>query len=187
MSEETWRDAVSAKVLVRCLPIPTDTERFRADEACGLIDTITSAVTALTAERDRFRHDYEFACAMVAQMHAAAVGSVRGPIRGIVDDVADLKAERDRLAAATTAYAACIGTIRGLLGLPAEDIRPEHVERYSREVAAVNAQLVEALEQINTAVYAEVRPMAPEVRPRLLMGVLNISRAALADAGKGNL
>jgi chaperonin cofactor prefoldin len=36
-------------------------------------------------------------------MHAAAVGGVRGPARGVVEDVADLRAERDRLRQQLTA------------------------------------------------------------------------------------
>lgn len=43
------------------------------------------------------RADYDSACRTVAEMHAAAVGSVRGPIRGVVEDVEDLRVERDEL------------------------------------------------------------------------------------------
>jgi len=43
------------------------------------------------------RADYDSACEQIAAMHAAAVGEVRGPIRGVVEDVADLRAERDEL------------------------------------------------------------------------------------------
>lgn len=46
------------------------------------------------------REEFDHACQQIAAMHAAAVGEVRGPIRGVVEDVADLRAERDRLAAA---------------------------------------------------------------------------------------
>lgn len=38
------------------------------------------------------RDEYDFACQTIAAMHAAAVGEVRGPIRGVVEDVADLRA-----------------------------------------------------------------------------------------------
>jgi len=44
----------------------------------------------LEAERDD-------ACRLVAQMHYAATGYMQGPIRGVVEDIADLKTERDQL------------------------------------------------------------------------------------------
>lgn len=40
-------------------------------------------------EFDLMRHDYEGVCKTVAEMHAAAIGEFgRGPIRGVVEDVA---------------------------------------------------------------------------------------------------
>lgn len=41
---------------------------------------------------DNLKHDYMRACQTLAHMHAAAVGEVRGPDRGVVEDVADLRA-----------------------------------------------------------------------------------------------
>ena len=49
-------------------------------------------LAALRAEVERLREDYERACATVAAMHSAAVGEVRGPILGVVEDVASLLA-----------------------------------------------------------------------------------------------
>jgi hypothetical protein len=48
-------------------------------------------------ELERAKEDYGRAAKLVADMHAAAVGEVRGPIRGVVEDVADLRAELGRL------------------------------------------------------------------------------------------
>jgi hypothetical protein len=45
----------------------------------------------------RFRGEYEDACKTLALMHAAAVGEVAGPKRGVIEDIADLKSERDQL------------------------------------------------------------------------------------------
>lgn len=42
---------------------------------------------------------FEHACQTVAEMHKAAVGSTRGPIRGVIEDVADLKERHDKLVA----------------------------------------------------------------------------------------
>lgn len=47
-------------------------------------------IDAVTTERDRWKKDYFEACALVAKMHAAAVGEVTGPKRGVVEDVEDL-------------------------------------------------------------------------------------------------
>lgn len=41
--------------------------------------------------------DYNRACQTVALMHAAAVGEVRGPTRGVVEDVEDLRARLARV------------------------------------------------------------------------------------------
>ena len=45
----------------------------------------------------QLREEYESACGLVAKMHEAAVGAVEGPRRGVVEDVADLKSNYDRL------------------------------------------------------------------------------------------
>lgn len=62
------------------------------------------SVVALNREIDAhqrggqdMRHDYERACQTIAEMHAAAVGEVTGPKRGVVEDVADVRKERDEL------------------------------------------------------------------------------------------
>lgn len=52
-------------------------------------------VAALKAELERTKNDYQRACGLVADMHAAAVGEMTGPRLGVVEDVAALKAERD--------------------------------------------------------------------------------------------
>lgn len=46
---------------------------------------------ALKADNARLKEDYERACKTVAEMHAAAVGEIRGPIKGVVEDVAALR------------------------------------------------------------------------------------------------
>jgi chromosome segregation ATPase len=43
-------------------------------------------------ERDEAKHNYEEACQTIAKMHEAAMGSVCGPVRGVVEDVADVRA-----------------------------------------------------------------------------------------------
>lgn len=56
-------------------------------------------VAGIIAERQRWRDDYDGAVALVAKMHAAAMGGVvRGPVHGVVEDVWWLRAALDRLA-----------------------------------------------------------------------------------------
>jgi vacuolar-type H+-ATPase subunit I/STV1 len=54
-------------------------------------------VDELSACNMLLKEDYQRACRTVASMHLAAMGEVVGPNRGVVEDIADLKAERDRL------------------------------------------------------------------------------------------
>ena len=68
---------------------------------------------------DAARADAVSACKLVADMHAAAVGEVRGPIRGVVEDVQDVRAELERFRTvgpcgdvAPTAFNPCVdGTV----------------------------------------------------------------------------
>lgn len=59
------------------------------------------------ADAARYHEDHDGACQLVARMHAAAVGSMRAPIRGVVEDIEDLRAEAKKATAKkTTAKAA---------------------------------------------------------------------------------
>ena len=49
------------------------------------------------ADAEQYKADYLGACKLVADMHAAAVGEVRGPNRGVVEDVQD-RIERAEMA-----------------------------------------------------------------------------------------
>lgn len=48
---------------------------------------------------DDLRPNYEHACRTIDAMHAAAMGEICAPKRGVVEDVRDLRHERDYLAA----------------------------------------------------------------------------------------
>lgn len=52
-------------------------------------------IERLRAELNTARNELENACALVAKMHEAAVGEVRGPIDGVVEDVKNLRAQLD--------------------------------------------------------------------------------------------
>lgn len=52
-------------------------------------------ITLVRYERDRFRVDYLGACGTIAEMYAAATGRVgQGPIRGVVEDLTDVRLRR---------------------------------------------------------------------------------------------
>ncbi|MFB6809437.1 hypothetical protein [Streptomyces sp. NPDC056387] len=63
----------------------------------------TAKITEALDEAAEHKQNYANACRTIAEMHAAAVGEVTGPARGVVEDVADVRtamlraeAERDR-------------------------------------------------------------------------------------------
>ena len=75
-------------------------ERYGDTELGELAEIVTSkdaAIAALKAENERLKEDYERACKTVADMHAAAVGEIMGPKRGVVEDVADIRTELEQL------------------------------------------------------------------------------------------
>lgn len=59
----------------------------------GAMLTIGERVQVLAAERDAFKSDHLGACGTIADMHAAAMGKVCGPMVGVVEDVANVRAE----------------------------------------------------------------------------------------------
>jgi hypothetical protein len=63
------------------------------------LTTANLALEECLGEREERKEDYERACGLVASMHQAAVGEICGPRRGVIEDIADLKAERDALLA----------------------------------------------------------------------------------------
>lgn len=73
-------------------------------------------VAALKAELERTKNDYQRACGLVADMHAAAVGEMTGPRLGVVEDVAALKAERDAAMKDAERYRWCVSNNMVLSG-----------------------------------------------------------------------
>ena len=63
------------------------------------LDILRSKNKQLERERDQLKEDYQRTCHLVAQMHMAAMNGVIGPKRGVIEDIADLREERDTLAA----------------------------------------------------------------------------------------
>ncbi len=61
---------------------------------------LETELASARAELAEAKRDYLAACKTIADMHAAAVGEVRGPVRGVVEDVAALRAQVEELKAA---------------------------------------------------------------------------------------
>ena len=79
-------------------------------DVCRMVDREIE----LRAENARLKDDYQNACKTVAEMHAAAVGQIVGPNRGVVEDVADLRAERDDWKARAEAAEAELARVRAV-------------------------------------------------------------------------
>ena len=77
------------------------------------LDILRSKNKQLEAERDQFKEDYQRTCHLVAQMHMAAMNGVIGPKRGVIEDIADLREERDQLAAQNEALLKELEAYRG--------------------------------------------------------------------------
>lgn len=94
---------------VRDVIHPTDyvkkiTEPYRGSwiirplkEAADEMEKLEGEVVELETENARLRDEYVSACKLVADMHAAAIGGTRSPIVGVVEDVANLYSENERL------------------------------------------------------------------------------------------
>jgi hypothetical protein len=65
---------------------PVEAESGTGNQNTELSDRIED----LSAEVAQWKGAHDEACALVARMHAAAVGEVRGPKRGVVEDVEDV-------------------------------------------------------------------------------------------------
>lgn len=76
-------------------------------------DAETNATRAEQAEQEaaRYKDDHLRSCQLVAELHAAATGRTgEGPRRGVVEDVADVRAERDHLQGVVRAQEAAVAS-----------------------------------------------------------------------------
>lgn len=76
-------------------PSAPDFEQTEHDPAAETIPTYGE----LCAEIERWREEYFGACQTIAAMHAAAMGRQSDPIRGVVEDVQDLRYAADAVGA----------------------------------------------------------------------------------------
>ena len=80
---------------------------YKSHDAETLCADAARAIEKLQAENERLKTEYGNACKLVADMHAAAIGQAVGPIRGVVEDVTDVRLESDALAAKLATLTEC--------------------------------------------------------------------------------
>ncbi|WP_371795999.1 hypothetical protein [Streptomyces sp. NBC_01718] len=159
---------------------PTDTARLALDNLAANLDQLRTALadaygraghalteagqSVATAEQEAAEHKeaHERACRTIAEMHAAAVGEVRGPTRGVVEDVAAVRARAERLAKAwrdaetdVTATEKRLDTHRralaAVLAKPGETPFEELTEYAARTLTRNGARLLGAEQRATTA------------------------------------
>lgn len=86
-------------------------------------------IKELTVDAERFKQDHLGACGTIAEMHAAATGRTgMGPVRGVVEDVADVRARglaaEEALANALRAVAELAEAIRLTREYVGEELLP---------------------------------------------------------------
>lgn len=72
-----------------------------------------AAIVEAESEAERFKADYLSACATIAEMHEAGTGRTgMGPIRGVVEDVSDVRTKADTAEQRATTAEAAIARVR---------------------------------------------------------------------------
>lgn len=115
------------------ITICRDTETSDASyiAACNpsAMSEVLAHIDALEAENERLKNDYQRACKLVADMHAAAVGEITGPKVGVVEDVAAVRTENERLRAESEERLQnCAALVAEVERLRAEVTRPESTD-----------------------------------------------------------
>lgn len=82
----------NAEAVIEALVHQTMREREQIRALQSRIDVLEIDLAGTRSYRDGYRRDYEGAAKQVAEMHEAAVGMRRGPIVGLVADVANVRA-----------------------------------------------------------------------------------------------
>ncbi|MFI8300025.1 hypothetical protein ACIGCZ_29275 [Streptomyces nigra] len=97
LGDARWaRDVYDAVMTPEPVPL---TWEGRAQHAIGLYTQTAIALEDARHDLDEMTRNHASACMTIADMHKAAVGEVRGPIRGVVEDVADVRAAVEQVRA----------------------------------------------------------------------------------------
>ncbi|WP_405195160.1 hypothetical protein [Streptomyces anulatus] len=90
----------------------------KAERDAGIYrDRLNRLIACPSADEDaeRFKADHEAACRTIAEMHEAATGRTgMGPIRGVVEDVADVRARAEKAEKALAAAEHRIGILNAV-------------------------------------------------------------------------
>lgn len=120
------------------------------------------------------KREYQDACKLVAQMHHAAIGSIQGPIRGVVEDVADVvETHRMQIAAISTA---CLMNSRNSEP-PITKEHPYWSPAYEDAVQAVGREM----NQRERAEQAEARALEYKTEHAALLGTSQWQETEIAD------
>lgn len=104
LGDARWaRDVYDAVMVQEKFPLSWE---GRARHAIGLYTQTAIELEDARRELAEMRRSYESACVTIADMHEAAVGEIRGPIRGVVEDVADVRGAVERARKLATQWAA---------------------------------------------------------------------------------
>lgn len=124
-------------------PAPTLFEAAPDAEAAKLVQGMARRIGELESQLERLRaevaehrENYLGACRTIAEMHAAAVGEVRGPIAGVVGDVAALREQLQAALAENVALKA-------------------NADRREAEIAALRSGRIESVDEVHT--YTQTR------------------------------
>ncbi|MEH0428811.1 hypothetical protein QBB34_21250 [Streptomyces stelliscabiei] len=95
LGDARWaRDVYDAAMAQEKFPLSWE---GRARHAIGLYTRTAVELEDAERERDEHKESYLKACVTIAAMHKAAVGEVRGPNRGVVEDVEDVRLRAERI------------------------------------------------------------------------------------------
>ncbi|WP_216588559.1 3'-5' exonuclease [Streptomyces brasiliscabiei] len=95
LGDARWaRDVYDAAMVQEKFPMSWE---GRARHAIGLFTKTAVELEDAERERDEHKENYLSACGTIAAMHKAAVGEVRGPHRGVVEDVADVRERAEKI------------------------------------------------------------------------------------------
>ena len=121
------------------------TKFYTSDQVAA---AVLKATGQLEEEIERLKGDHEAACVIIADMHAAAVGEVTGPKRGVVEDVADVRSElnstKEELETERMRLAGCGVAALGYF----EGCRDEYKSSSLDDVLRLRQQLQAAQEEI---------------------------------------
>lgn len=129
-------------------------------------------IEKLRTEVERLKTENWQTCGLVAQMHRAAMNDVIGPKRGVVEDILDLRLERDALKAQLDALAQCSPVawmVKFKRNSPSEDrLVVWSRDRAEKEVAP---HLITSVEPLYTKPHPATEPVKAQAGEPVAWGI----------------